>query len=145
MDEFLCEYVDDTMDRSIRDAFEECVQCDSRLARQVSRLRGTRRLLCEHRFRTPKDLRAQVRNRLSRCLPFAKPVRPPHTSILVGTATAIGLAAALVAGTSRHGPTSFSGSRSSIGSATEIQMEDPWYARKVDSGSLESIPLIQGS
>lgn len=106
MDELLCEYVDGTMDRTVRTAFEECVEGDTRLARQVRYLRRIRRLLCDHRLRTPIDLRACVRKRLSRHLPFARPVRPPHTSILVGTAVAIILAVGLVAGASRQVPTS---------------------------------------
>lgn len=106
MDELLCEYVDGTMDRTVRAAFEECVEGDRRLARQVRCLRRIRRLLCDHRLRTPIGLRECVRRRLSRHLPFASPIRPPHTSILVGTAVAIILAAGLVAGASRQVPTS---------------------------------------
>lgn len=102
MDEFLCEYVDDTMDCSVRAAFEECLECDSRLAQRVKRLRGTRSLLSQYSFQTPKDLRKKVRRRLTKCLPFASPVRPPHASVLIGTATSIILAAGLVAGTSQN-------------------------------------------
>ena len=106
MDELLCEYVDGTMDRTVRTAFEECVEGDTRLASQVKCLRCIRRLLYDHRLRTPIGLRECVRRRLSRHLPFASPIRPPHTSILVGTAIAIVLAAGLVAGASRQAPTS---------------------------------------
>lgn len=106
MDELLCEYVDGTMDRSVRTVFEECVKGDRRLASQVRCLRCIRRLLCDHRLRTPIGLRECVRRRLYRHLPFASPVRPPHTSILVGTAIAIVLAAGLVAGASQQVPNS---------------------------------------
>lgn len=132
MDEFLCEYVDDTMDYSVRAAFEECVESDSRLAKQVRLLCDTRRLLCEYRSRIPMGLRSRVRTRLSRCLPFAAPVRPPHTSILVGTATAIVLAAALVAGTSRYIPTPLSGLRNASEPVTEILIKDPRRAKRVN-------------
>ncbi len=128
MDELLCEYVDGTMDRAVRAAFEECVECDTGLARQVRYLRCTRRLLCEHRLRTPTGLRACVRRRLSRHLPFASPIRPPHTSILVGTAVAIILAAGLVAGASRHASTSVVGLSGGIRLVLEA---DPWSVKKV--------------
>ena len=102
MDEILCEYVDGTMDRTVRLAFEECVRCDDHLARQVEGLASTRRLLREQRWRVPAGLRERVRRRLERHLPFARPVRPPSPTILVGTALAVVLAAGLMAGTTRH-------------------------------------------
>ncbi len=147
MDEFLCEYVDDTMDCSVRVAFEECVECDSRLARQVRRLRGTRRLLCEYRSRIPAGLRSRVRRRLSRCLPFASPVRPPHVSILVGTATAIALAAALAAGTSQYTHASLSrlhGSGSAA-SVTQNQTKNTGSMKRVNAGALGRISSDKGS
>lgn len=135
MDEFLCEYIDDTMDCSVRAAFEECVESDSRLARQVNRLRDTRQLLCGCRSQIPTGLRSRVRNRLAQCLPLIPPVRPPHTSILVGTATAIVLAAALVAGVSKYIPVPLSGLRSVSGSVTEIQVKDHWQVKRVNGRS----------
>ncbi len=145
MDEFLCEYIDGTMDYSVRAAFEECVECDTRLARQVKHLRGTQRLLCEYRSRTPKDLRARVRERLSCCLPFASPVRPPHTSILVGTATALALAAALGAGVSQYTPASFSGVRSTTAPIPLIHTKDPPALKKVEGSSYASLSPVSGS
>ncbi len=145
MDEFLCEYVDGTMDYSVRAVFEECLECDSRLAKKVKHLRGTRRLLSEHSFRAPKDLRKRVRLRLSQCLPFATPVRPPHTSILVGTAAAIALAAALVAGTSQYIPAPMSGVRSVASPIAEAQNPDPSQIKRVNSGPLTEISPATGS
>lgn len=101
MDEFLCEYVDDTMDCSVRAAFEECVQQDAKLAQHIKRLRGTHSLLCQCRCRTPSGLRSRVKKRLSQCLPLSNSIRPPHSSILIGTAVAIALSVALVAGITR--------------------------------------------
>ena len=128
MDELLCEYVDGTMDRTVRTAFEECVEGDTRLASQVKCLRCIRRLLYDHRLRTPTGLRECVRRRLSRHLPFASPIRPPHTSILVGTAIAIVLAAGLVAGTSQQGPTSVMRLHGGLQSVLEA---DPGSVKKV--------------
>lgn len=145
MDEFLCEYVDGTMDCSVRAVFEECLECDSRLAKKVKHLRGTRRLLSEYSFRAPKDLRKRVRARLSQCLPFATPVRPPHTSILVGTAAAIALAAALVAGTSQYIPAPMSGLRSVAGPIAETQIQDPRQVKRVNGGPSTEITPAKGS
>ncbi len=145
MDEFLCEYVDDTMDCSVRTVFEECLECDSGLAKRVKHLRGTRRLLSEYSFRAPKGLRKRVRVRLSQCLPFATPVRPPHTSILVGTAAAIALAAALVAGTSQYIPAPMSGLHSAAGPIAEAQIQDPEQVKRVNSGSSTEISPAMGS
>lgn len=128
MDELLCEYVDGTMDHTVRTAFEECVEGDTRLASQVRCLRCIRRLLYDHRLRTPIGLRECVRRRLSRHLPFASPVRPPHTSILVGTAIAIVLAAGLVAGASRQAPTS---AIRLYGGGQSVLEADPGSVKKV--------------
>lgn len=136
MDEFLCEYIDGTMDYAVRAAFEECVERDSGLSNQVRHLRGTRRLLHEYRLRTPRGLRARVQIRLSQCLPFATPVRPPPTSILVGTATALALAAALVAGSSQYIPEPVSQVRSAINPIVKIQVKDHCRAKRVDGESL---------
>ena len=142
MDEFLCEYVDGTMDYSVRAAFEECVECDSRLARQVRHLCRTRQLLREYRLRTPKDLRIRVLKRLSRCLPLATRVRPPHTSILIGTATAIALAIALVAGASRYIPASLSKLQGNTTTVVETQAKNLWHAKSVYSGLLRALSSV---
>ncbi len=145
MDEFLCEYVDGTMDYSVRAAFEECLKCDSSLAKKVKHLRGTRRLLSKHSFRAPKDLRRRVRMRLSECLPFATQVRPPHTSILVGTATAVALAVALVAGTSQCVPASMSGLHSVASPVAETQIQDLRQYKRVNGEPLREISPPKGS
>jgi hypothetical protein len=49
MDEFLCEYVDGTMDHRVRVVFEEYLAVDPLLAAHVRRLQETRALLCSYR------------------------------------------------------------------------------------------------
>lgn len=46
LDELLCEYVDGTMDRAVREAFEEYLDMNPELAAHVRCLRETRNLLC---------------------------------------------------------------------------------------------------
>ncbi len=67
LDELLCEYVDGTMDPAVRKAFEEYLASDPSVARQVERLRCTRRLLCRHgcQMRAPRGLQARMRRRLA--------------------------------------------------------------------------------
>ncbi|MFW5955481.1 MAG: anti-sigma factor family protein [Rhodothermales bacterium] len=49
MDELLCEYVDGTMDPTIRRAFEEYIAANPDLAAHVASLKHTRALLCRYR------------------------------------------------------------------------------------------------
>lgn len=66
-DEFLCEYVDGTMDPSVREVFEEYLRTDPALAEHVERLRHTRRLLCQYGCgcKAPRGLQARLRRELA--------------------------------------------------------------------------------
>ena len=66
-DEFLCEYVDGTMDPLVRNAFEEYVRVNPGMEEHIECLRRTRRLLCRYacRCRAPSDLHDRLRN----CIP----------------------------------------------------------------------------
>ncbi len=76
LDELLCEYVDGTMDRVVRTAFEECMTNDACLAQLVERLRCMRLLLCQHRCRAPRDLQSRILERLQRELVVAADPAP---------------------------------------------------------------------
>lgn len=65
LDEFLCEYVDGTMDPAVRKSFEEYLSTDPVLALQVEHLRQTRTLLCHCRMQAPDGLQARMRRRLA--------------------------------------------------------------------------------
>ncbi len=66
-DEFLCEYVDGTMDPLVRNVFEEYVRVNPGMEEHIECLRRTRRLLCRYacRCRAPSDLHDRLRN----CIP----------------------------------------------------------------------------
>lgn len=66
-DEFLCEYVDGTMDPVVREAFEEYILANPDLAEHVAHLRLTRQLLCRcGRLRkAPTGLQIRIRRRLT--------------------------------------------------------------------------------
>ena len=102
LDELLCEYVDGTMDPTVRAAFEECLSTDPVLAQQVVRLRHTRTLLCRHgcQVRTPRGLQARVRRRLAQEMMHPQPSYDSQAALRVGVYVAAGsvIAAVVMAG-----------------------------------------------
>ncbi len=66
LDELLCEYVDGTIDRTVRAAFDECMSADKSLAERVECLRRTRRLLEQYRCHETSGVQLRVRKRLFR-------------------------------------------------------------------------------
>ena len=80
-DEFLCEYVDGTMDPLVRHVFEEYVRGNPGMEEHIERLRSTRKLLCRYACscRAPSDLHHRLRNRIP-----AEAFRPaPHAPATV--------------------------------------------------------------
>ena len=69
LDEFLCEYVDGTMDPKVQEAFEEYLCANPDLAEHVQCLCQTRRLLCDYGHScqgAPRGFQDRLRRRLSR-------------------------------------------------------------------------------
>ena len=66
LDEWLCEYVDGTIDPIVREALEEYMQINPVLASHVESLRETRYLLCRYgcNHKAPRELQPRLRNRL---------------------------------------------------------------------------------
>ena len=67
LDEWLCEYVDGTIDPVVCEALEEYMQANPALAHHVERLRQTRNLLCFYgcRHQAPKSLQPSLQRRLA--------------------------------------------------------------------------------
>lgn len=66
LDEFLCEYVDGTMDSAVREAFEEFLEANPSLADHVRCLCRTRNMLCSYGGRHGRaSLEAQIRHRVA--------------------------------------------------------------------------------
>jgi len=67
LDEFLCEYVDGTMDPVVRTVFEEYLRQNPHLVEHVECLRQTRSVLCRYgcRMRAPAALQERLRARLA--------------------------------------------------------------------------------
>ncbi len=63
LNEWLCEYVDGTMDPSLEMVFEEYVQANPELKEHIEQLQHTREMLCrcEEPLTAPEDVCAQVR------------------------------------------------------------------------------------
>ncbi len=104
LDELLCEYVDGTMDRAVRQAFEECLHTDPVLAQQVERLRCTRTLLCRHgcQVLASQGLQARVRRRLAwemmRPQPFPRAASRLNAFVAVGSVAAAVVMVSLLVG-----------------------------------------------
>lgn len=66
-DEFLCEYVDGTMDPIVREVFEEYVRANPELEDHIECLRNTRLLLCRYgcRCHAPRDLHDRLRREIT--------------------------------------------------------------------------------
>lgn len=66
LDEFLCEYVDGTMDPAVRNAFEEFLEANPSLAAHADCLCRTRSMLCSYGGRHGRaSLEAQIRHRVA--------------------------------------------------------------------------------
>ncbi len=66
LDEYLCEYVDGTMDPAVRRAFEEYLRANPDLLAHVACLCRTRQLLCRYGCRhAPSGFQARLRRRLA--------------------------------------------------------------------------------
>ena len=67
LDEWLCEYVDGTIDPVVCQALEEYMQHNPELASHVERLRETRHLLCQYgcSYQAPSGLQPRLRRRLA--------------------------------------------------------------------------------
>ena len=82
LNEWLCEYVDGTMDPSLRRVFEKYVEANPDLKAHIERLRHTRELLCrcsrsaeqEPPESVPESVRARVREKVECDL-----LRTPHS------------------------------------------------------------------
>ena len=98
LDEWLCEYVDGTMDRVVRQAFEEYLHTDPVLAQQVECLRCTRTLLCRHgcQVHAPQGLQARVRRRLAWEMMRPQPPYFPRAASRLDAFVAVGSVAAAV-------------------------------------------------
>ncbi|MDA0875464.1 MAG: hypothetical protein O3C45_10450 [Bacteroidetes bacterium] len=66
LDEFLCEYVDGTMDPAVRAAFEEFLEANPDLAAHARCLCQTRSMLCSFGGRHPRsNMEEQIRQRVA--------------------------------------------------------------------------------
>lgn len=67
LDEWLCEYVDGTIDPVVCQALEEYMQHNEELASHVERLREARHLLCQYgcSYQAPSGLQPRLRRRLA--------------------------------------------------------------------------------
>ena len=96
--EFLCEYVDGTMDPAARAAFEQYVRGNPQLARHVERLCQARQMLCQHgcRLHAPPDIRDRLHRRLAGEVMRTQPPLPPTLAHRLGSVASFTSVMALV-------------------------------------------------
>lgn len=153
LDEWLCEYVDGTMDPSLEAIFEQYVEANPDLKAHVNRLKETRRLLCECGL--PRDASAEMKDEICSEVESDSPSSPPLPDLLQDRpAAALGLASsvavALVIGFlvgATVGPTSLSlSSTSPSPSHTESRVSAPPPLESTHgSPYAPSVPLLQRS
>ncbi len=86
LDEFLCEYVDGTMDPGTRAAFEEYLRANPALREHVQCLCRTRQLLCRYgACQAPPGFQNRLRQRLARETMAPQPLLLPDVVARLGT------------------------------------------------------------
>lgn len=112
LDEWLCEYVDGTMDPSLEAVFEQYVQANPELKAHVARLRETRELLCNCGL--PKDPSTDLESEVCRDLvdeacPSApresdRRERPPVVTVGLVSSVTVALVIGFLVGATVVGP-----------------------------------------
>ena len=90
LDEWLCEYVDGTIDPAVCKALEEYMQLNPELATHVEQLCETRHLLCQYgcSYQAPSGLQPRLRRRLaSEIIQESQPLLGTSTAHLMALAT----------------------------------------------------------
>ncbi len=99
LDEWLCEYVDGTIDPVVCRALEEYMQHNPELASHVERLRETRHLLCQYgcSYQAPRGLQPRLRRRLAtEIVQESQPILGSSTLHVVTIATITSVVAILL-------------------------------------------------
>ena len=145
MDEWLCEYVDGTIDPVVREALEEYMQSNPALASHVERLRETRHLLCRFgcRHKAPSQLQPRLRYQLANeIIRDAEPLLTRYNIHLTAVAAISSLAAILLIIATTTG-TSFEftsmDTRSVQNPASQNVQLPVWQASPVEQ--LQSLPI----
>lgn len=129
LDEWLCEYVDGTMDPSMEAVFEQYVEADPELKAHVERLRQTREILCgcDVPERSPTEGPAPMNGGGEEDLIQAPPVFSEETgersvaSVGIASSIAVALVVGFLAGSVLVDPSTFS----STPRAAAVEAEGP--------------------
>jgi anti-sigma factor RsiW len=136
LNEWLCEYVDGTMDPSLRRVFEKYVEANPDLKAHIERLRHTRELLCQCRQpvdddvpeSVPESVRARVREKVE-----CDMLRTPHSlhdivkerpMTAFVSSFVVALVVGLFAGAALFAPEAVSTRSTSMADTRSVQVED---------------------
>jgi anti-sigma factor RsiW len=143
LDEWLCEYVDGTMDPSLEAVFEQYVEANPELKAHVQRLKETRRLLCECGL-PPEASSDDEMCREEECDPHSS---PPLSEVLQNRpAAALGfastIAVALVVGflVGATVPPTFSPRSTRSSPSTTVESQEP-VSPSPDAAQVSDPPL----
>lgn len=153
LDEWLCEYVDGTMDPSLEAVFEQYVEANPDLEAHIQRLKETRRLLCECGL--PRDDSQEIEDEICSELECDSPSRPPLSDVLQDRpAAAFGLASSiaialvvgfLIGATFTPAPAPVSTSVPSPPQMESRKPESPSFETTRPSSPASDAPLLQFS
>ncbi|PSQ97662.1 MAG: hypothetical protein BRD55_01990 [Bacteroidetes bacterium SW_9_63_38] len=149
LDEWLCEYVDGTMDPSLEAIFEQYVEANPELEAHVERLKETRRLLCECSLPRPSlpegtDDRCTEEGEDASSAPISTLLsdRPAAALGLVSSVAVALVVGFLVGATVGPPPSPLSTSASSPSSSARAPAPPPLETTH-DPASISTVPLPQ--
>lgn len=140
--EFLCEYVDGTMNPAQREAFEQYVRANPALARHIEQLCRARTLLCRHgcRLNASPDVRERLQRRLAGEVMRTQAPVPAAFTQRLGSAAALTSVMAVVVLVGMLGGALFIPADEGEG-ATPSEQRTQLDGRRVDRLPLPSVQL----
>jgi len=150
IDEWLCEYVDGTMDPSLEAVFEQYVEANPELKAHVERLQKTRDLLCECSLSADAAPDEGPVDDSIPDPPPAPPSSPPSSpdrtrpTVVIGMVSSIvvALVVGFLAGAAMVSPSalSWSGGPSPSVVQTDAEPPPPWQRAQVPARAERSLP-----
>ena len=130
LDEWLCEYVDGTMDPSLEAVFEQYVEANPELKAHIERLQKTRDLLCECSLSGPPAPDGEPGPNSVPDPPAPPPSPPPdrtRPTVMIGmvSSIAVALVVGFLAGATMVSPSALSWSGGPSPSVVQTEAEPP--------------------
>lgn len=147
LNEWLCEYVDGTMDPSLQMVFEEYVQANPELKEHIEQLQHTREMLCgcEESLSAPEEVCAQVRGTVEgdmlRSPRTVEETVREHPIATVVSSVMVALVVGMFTGAMLLAPSSLPSDDAGTAAAVKQQSEPP--ARPLLRSATQSSPTFR--